>query len=40
MCDHSRIFDTDNDLDLCAASFTGFDIDTEHALLFHPGRAS
>ena len=37
MCDHSRRFDTGNDLDLSAASFTGFDVDTEHGFQsLHP----
>ena len=37
MCDHNRRFDTGHDLDLCAASFIGFDIDTEHTFQsLHP----
>ena len=37
MCDHRRVFDTGHDLDLCAASFTGFDVDTEQAFQsLHP----
>ena len=37
MCDHSRRFNTGNDLDLSAASFTGFDGDTEYAFQsLHP----
>ena len=32
MCDHRRVFDTGNDLDLATATFTGFDVDIENSL--------